>query len=367
MSSAVSLSSNRDLLSATAELVDINSVSHEEKALADHLEARLRAMPWLAVDRLEDNLVARTQLGRPQRLVVAGHIDTVPVNGNGRARVDGDTLWGLGSADMKSGLAVMLDLAGCIPEPSVDVTYVFYACEEVAREYNGLSRLFVLRPDLLAGDAAVLGEPTGGVIEAGCQGVIKMAVTVCGSRAHTARPWMGKNAIHRLGPVLAVVNSYEGRRPRIDGCEYREALQAIAVSGGVAGNVVPDLATLSLNHRFAPDRSVDEAAAALQALLAPALDGASGDRVEVIEQAPAAAPGLDHPLLNRLAAHIGVPPRAKLGWTDVAFFAERRIPAVNFGPGDPTLAHTADERVGRAELDVVRAVMARLVTTDPAD
>jgi succinyl-diaminopimelate desuccinylase len=367
VSSAVSLSSNRDLLSATAELVDINSVSHEEKALADHLEARLRAMPWLAVDRLEDNLVARTQLGRPQRLVVAGHIDTVPVNGNGRARVDGDTLWGLGSADMKSGLAVMLDLAGCIPEPSVDVTYVFYACEEVAREYNGLSRLFVLRPDLLAGDAAVLGEPTGGVIEAGCQGVIKMAVTVCGSRAHTARPWMGKNAIHRLGPVLAVVNSYEGRRPRIDGCEYREALQAIAVSGGVAGNVVPDLATLSLNHRFAPDRSVDEAAAALQALLAPALDGASGDRVEVIEQAPAAAPGLDHPLLNRLAAHIGVPPRAKLGWTDVAFFAERRIPAVNFGPGDPALAHTADERVGRAELDVVRAVMARLVTTDPAD
>jgi succinyl-diaminopimelate desuccinylase len=367
VSSAGSLSSNRDLLSATAELVDINSVSHEEKALADHLEARLRAMPWLAVDRLEDNLVARTQLGRPQRLVVAGHIDTVPVNGNGRARVDGDTLWGLGSADMKSGLAVMLDLAGCIPEPSVDVTYVFYVCEEVAREYNGLSRLFVLRPDLLAGDAAVLGEPTGGVIEAGCQGVIKMAVTVCGSRAHTARPWMGKNAIHRLGPVLAVVNSYEGRRPRIDGCEYREALQAVAVSGGVAGNVVPDRATLSLNHRFAPDRSVDEAAAALQALLTPALDGASGDRVEVIEQAPAAAPGLDHPLLNRLAAHIGVPPRAKLGWTDVAFFAERRIPAVNFGPGDPTLAHTADERVGRAELDVVRTVMARLLTTDPAD
>jgi succinyl-diaminopimelate desuccinylase len=367
VSSTVSLGSNRDLLSAAAELVDINSVSHEEKALADHLEARLRAMPWLVVDRLEDNLVARTQLGRPQRLVVAGHIDTVPVNGNGRARVDGDTLWGLGSADMKSGLAVMLDLAGCIPEPSVDVTYVFYACEEVARECNGLSRLFVLRPDLLAGDAAVLGEPTGGVLEAGCQGVIKMAVTVCGSRAHTARPWMGRNAIHRLEPVLAVVNSYEGRRPRIDACEYREALQAVAVSGGVAGNVVPDRATLSLNHRFAPDRSVDEAIAALQALLAPALDGASGDTVEVIEQAPAAAPGLDHPLLNRLAALIGVPPRAKLGWTDVAFFAERRMPAVNFGPGDPTLAHTADERVGRAELDVVRAVMARLLTTDPAD
>ena len=366
MSSTVGVSPKPDLLSATAELVDINSVSHQEKALADHLEARLRAMPWLVVDRLEDNLVARTQLGRPQRLIVAGHTDTVPVNGNGRARVDGDTLWGLGSADMKSGLAVMLDLAGCIQEPAVDVTYVFYVCEEVAREYNGLSRLFTLRPDLLAGDAAVLGEPTGGVIEAGCQGVIKLAVTVCGSRAHTARPWMGVNAIHRLGPVLAVVTSYEGRRPRIDGCEYREALQAVAVSGGVAGNVVPDRATLSLNHRFAPDRSVDEATAALQALLAPVLNGASGDGVEVIEQAPAAAPGLDHPLLTCLAAQIGVAPRAKLGWTDVAFFAERGIPAVNFGPGDPTLAHTAEERVVRAELEAVRAVMGRLLTADPA-
>jgi succinyl-diaminopimelate desuccinylase len=354
-----------DLLSDTAELVDINSVSHQEKALADHLDARLRAMPWLAVDRLEDNLVARTRLGRGHRLILAGHTDTVPANGNGCARVDGDTLWGLGSADMKSGLAVMLDLAGSIQEPAVDVTYVFYVCEEVARQHNGLSRLFALRPDLLAGDAAVLGEPTGGVIEAGCQGVIKLAVTVGGSRAHTARPWMGKNAIHRLGPVLAVVTAYEGRRPVIDGCEYREALQAVAVSGGVAGNVVPDRATLSLNHRFAPDRSVDEATAAMQALLAPALDGASGDRVEVIEQAPAAAPGLDHPLLTRLAAHTGVRPRAKLGWTDVAFFAERGIPAVNFGPGDPTLAHTADERVERGELDGVRAVMGRLVTGDP--
>jgi succinyl-diaminopimelate desuccinylase len=355
-----------DLLATTAELVDINSVSHDEKALADHLEARLRTMRWLAVDRVEDNVVARTQRGRGERLIVAGHTDTVPANGNSRARIEGDTLWGLGSADMKSGLAVMLDLAGCIREPKVDVTYLFYACEEVERQHNGLSRLFAVRPDLLAGDAAILGEPTGGVIEAGCQGVIKLAVTIGGSRAHTARPWMGVNAIHRLGPVLAVVGSYEGRRPRIDGCEYREALQAVAVSGGVAGNVVPDRATLSLNHRFAPDRSMEEATAALEALLAPALDAASGDSMEVVERAPAAAPGLDHPLLTRLAAQIGAPPRAKLGWTDVAFFAERGIPAVNFGPGDPTLAHTADERVGRDELETVRAVLGRLLSSDQA-
>jgi succinyl-diaminopimelate desuccinylase len=354
-----------DLLATTAELVDIHSVSHHEKALADHLEARLRVLPWLAVDRVEDNVVARTQRRCRERVIVAGHTDTVPANGNSRSRITGDTLWGLGSADMKSGLAVMLDLAGCIREPQVDVTYVFYACEEVERRHNGLSRLFALRPDLLAGDAAILGEPTGGVIEAGCQGVIKLAVTIGGSRAHTARPWMGVNAIHRLAPVLAVVGSYEGRRPLIDGCEYREAVQAVAVSGGIAANVVPDRATLLLNHRFAPDRSMEEATAFLEALLAPALDAAHGDTVEVVDRAPAAAPGLDHPLLTRLAAHIGTPARAKLGWTDVAFFAERGIPAANFGPGDPSLAHTQEERVNREELETVRAVLGRLLSSDP--
>jgi succinyl-diaminopimelate desuccinylase len=351
-----------DLLAATAELVDIASVSHHERAIADHLEERLRAVPWLQVDRVEDNVVARTDLGRPSRLILAGHTDTVPANGNERARLDGDDLWGLGSADMKSGLAVMLELATSIDHPATDVTYAFYACEEVAREHNGLSRLFALRPDLLAGDVAILGEPTDGAVEAGCQGVLKVAVTLRGERAHSARPWMGVNAIHRLGPLLEAVAAFPGRQPEVDGCRYREALQAVQVTGGVAANVVPDVATVLLNHRFAPDRDPSTALTALIDLLGPALDRGKGDTVEVVEVAPAAAPGLTHPLLARLVEATGRPARAKLGWTDVALFAERGIPATNFGPGDPTLAHAAGERVQRADIEAVHRVLSALAT-----
>lgn len=353
----------RDLLAATAELIDIASVSHHEAALADHVEARLRHRPWLTIDRIEDNVVARTTLGRARRLILGGHLDTVPANGNENSRIEGNVLWGLGAADMKSGLAVMLELASSVAEPALDMTYVFYAGEEVAREFNGLSRLFVARPDLLVGDAAILGEPTGGTVEAGCQGVLKLAVTVGGERAHSARPWMGVNAIHRLGPVLDRVASFEGRQPAIDGCHYREALQAVWVEGGVANNVVPDLATVLLNHRHAPDRSSLEAEAAVRALLAPALEPDRGDHVEVIERAPAARPGLDHPLLARLVGLVGAEPRAKLGWTDVAFFAEHGIPATNFGPGDPSVSHSAVERVERGDIEAVHRALAALITS----
>jgi succinyl-diaminopimelate desuccinylase len=346
-----------DLLASTAELVDIASVSHDERAIADHLEQRLRAVPWLEVDRVEDNVVARTHLGRTTRLILAGHTDTVPANGNDRARLDRDELWGLGSADMKSGLAVMLELASSLAEPAIDLTYAFYACEEVAREHNGLSRLFALRPDLLAGDVAILGEPTDGSVEAGCQGVLKVAVTLQGERAHSARPWMGVNAIHRLGPLLDCVAAFAGREPEVDGCRYREALQAVQVSGGIAANVVPDVASVLLNHRFAPDRDPAAALAAITDLIAPALETARGDTVELVEVAPAAAPGLRHPLLARLVEATGRPARAKLGWTDVALFAERGIPATNFGPGDPTLAHTAGERVLRSDIESVYRVL----------
>lgn len=351
-----------DLLAATAELVAISSVSHHEAVIADHVEARLRVIPGLTVDRVEHNVVARTTLGRRRRLVLGGHLDTVPANNNETPRIDGDLLWGLGSADMKAGLAVMLELAATVPDPAVDVTYVFYACEEVAREYNGLSRLFELRPDLVVADAAILTEPTGARVEAGCQGVLKLEVTVAGERAHSARPWMGVNAIHRLAPVLEIVAAYEGREPVIDGCRYREALQAVAVSGGVAGNVVPDSASVTLNHRFAPDRNADEAIAAMDKLLAPALDAGRGDRVVVRDQAPSARPGLGDPMLARLVAASGDAAEAKLGWTDVAFFSERGIPATNFGPGDPGVAHAAGERVHRCELETVHRVLAALLT-----
>jgi succinyl-diaminopimelate desuccinylase len=351
-----------DLLAATADLVAIPSVSHNEAVIADHVEARLRAVPWLTVDRVEHNVVGRTTLGRRRRLVLGGHLDTVPANNNETPRFDGDLLWGLGAADMKSGLAVMLELATTIPDPAVDVTYVFYACEEVARKENGLSRLFELRPDLVVAHAAVLTEPTSAQVEAGCQGVLRLDVTMTGERAHSARPWQGVNAIHRLGPVLDLVAHYEGRRPVIDGCQYREALQAVTVHGGVAGNVVPDSATVMLNHRFAPDRSADQALAAVEELLAPALDAGRGDRIDLRDQAPAAPPGLGDPLLARLVAASGGPPAAKLGWTDVAFFAEHGIPATNFGPGDPGVAHAAGERVHRSELETVHRVLAELIS-----
>lgn len=354
-----------DLLALTADLIDRPSVSFEEGPFTDWLESELRAVPGLDVERVGDNLVARTALGRAQRVVLAGHTDTVPpAAGNERSRIDGDTLWGLGASDMKSGLAVMLDLARTVPDPAVDVTWVFYAREEVAAVHSGLGELIEARPDLLEGDLAVLGEPTGAAVEAGCQGTMRVRVALAGARAHTARPWMGRNAIHRLAPLLAAVAAVPERRPVLAGCEFREALQAVAVEGGVAANVVPDAATVTLNHRFAPDRTPAEAEAHVRSVVEPHLD--DGDTFEVVDVAPAAAPAVDHPLLAGLVERHGLEVRSKLGWTDVARFAALGVPAANLGPGDPTLAHTADERVDRAALDRTHAILVSLLTTGVA-
>ena len=344
-----------DLLALTAELVDIPSVSHDERAVTDHLQALLAPVPWLDLTRVGHNLVARTTLGRGRRLVLAGHTDTVPPNGNERARIEGDVLWGIGSADMKSGVAVLLELARTVAEPVVDTTYVFYECEEIDSQYNGVERLFRERPDLVAGDAALLAEPTGAVVEAGCQGTMRVAVTLTGERAHSARPWRGRNAIHRLAPVLAAVAAYEDRRVELDGCHFREALQAVAIEGGVAGNVVPDLATVTLNHRFAPDRTPAQAEAHVREVVGPV------DGFALLDVAPGAAPGLGHPLLRSLLAATGEPPRAKLGWTDVARFAARGVPAANFGPGDPAVAHSAGECVTRSDVETVYRVLRALL------
>jgi succinyl-diaminopimelate desuccinylase len=288
-------------------------------------------------------------------VVLAGHTDTVPANGNDQPRVDGDTLWGLGASDMKGGLAVLLDLARTVTDPAVDVTYVFYAREELSAAESGLLELAEQRPDLLAGDVAFLGEPTGGALEAGCQGTLRLAVTLAGVRAHTARPWTGVNAIHRVGPILDALAGYEERRPVVDGCEYREAIQAVRIEGGVAGNVVPDRVELVINHRFAPDRTPEEAEAHVRALLEPHLG--PDDGAELVDVAPGARPGLDHPVLAEFIARQGLEVRAKLGWTDVARFGALGIPAANLGPGDPLLAHTADERVERKALDATRAAL----------
>jgi succinyl-diaminopimelate desuccinylase len=354
-----------DLLALAAELVDIPSESRHEADLVAHLERRLAEAPWLEITRVGDNLVARTQLDRDQRVVLAGHTDTVPANDNLGARLDGDRLTGLGAADMKGGLAVMVELARTVAEPAVDVTYVFYAREEIAAAENGLIELAQTRPDLLAGDAALLGEPTSGQLEAGCQGTMRLRVVLTGQRAHTARPWMGRNAIHRAGRLIEAVATTASRQPVIDGCTYREALQVVAIDGGVAANVVPDRVELTLNHRFAPDRGAAEAEAHVRAVVGDVIDPSAGDLVEVVDVAEGAAPATTHPLVATLVARNGLAVSAKLGWTDVARFATLGIPAANIGPGDPTLAHTAGEFVTRAEIESVHRALDDLLRRGP--
>jgi len=354
--------SQGDLLALTAELVAIPSKSGDEAALAERIVDELSPCGWLEVERIGDNVVARTHLGRSRRVIVAGHLDTVPPAGNDRPRVDGDTLWGVGAADMKGGVAVMTHLARSISAPVVDVTWCFYAREEVSRSESGLEEIWAARPDLLAADMAVLAEPTDGRVEAGCQGTMRAVIRLTGRRAHTARPFTGVNAIHRMAPVLERVAAWEGRAVVLDGCEYVEQLQAVAVEGGVAGNVVPDAAALTVNYRYAPDRDDQAAREFLDALMADLVDPDRGDRIEVVDQAPGALPALDQLLVAALVRASGAVPRAKVGWTDVSRFAGRGLPAANFGPGDPLLAHRADEHVSRSSLDQVRAVLAGLLS-----
>jgi len=349
-----------DVFALTAALVDIASESFNEQEIVGILEAELRSCDHLIVDRVGDNLVARTQLGRDRRLVLGGHTDTVPANDNAGARIEGDRMYGVGTTDMKGGVATILELARTVTEPAIDMTYVLYAREEVAVIHNGLREIEAERPDLLEGDVALLGEPTHGALEAGCQGTLRVEVTLSGERAHTARPWMGRNAIHRLGGLLDLVSRYEPRRPVVEGCEYREALQAVHVEGGVAGNVVPDSAMVRINHRFAPDRTPEEAVAHVRDVIAPVLG--DDDTVDVTDLSPPARPGLGDPLIEALVARNGLEVRAKLGWTDVAFFAARGVPASNFGPGDPTIAHTQGEYLERQWLLDTHAALLDLVT-----
>ncbi len=354
------------LLELAAELVDIPSVSREESAIAERVERELRAQPALDVERIGDSVVARTSFGRHARLLLAGHLDTVPPFGASGARLVGDSLSGLGAVDMKGGLAVLLALAGKVQQAQLDATFVFYACEEIERDADALVALARSRPELLHADAAVLAEPTGGVVEAGCQGTLRAVLSFGGRRAHTARPWQGVNAVHRLGPALDVLDAYEPRQVVVDGCTYTEQLQAVRVEGGVAGNVVPDEARLTVNLRFAPDRGAEEAEAALRAMFAPLFAaGQPGDGIEVVDVAPGAPPGLHHPLLAGLVEASAEPARAKVGWTDVATLFAAGVPAANFGPGDPALAHTAHEQVTAGELARAHAVLAAVLGVAP--
>lgn len=333
----------QDTALLTAALVDVYSESGHEKEVTDVVEAAVRTIEHLTVDRDGDAVVARTSWGRAERVVLAGHLDTVPAADNLPSRREGDILHGLGTADMKGGIAIMLRLAAAVTSSPRDITYVFYDGEEVEAERNGLLRLTRNHPEWLTADFAVLLEPTDAIVEGGCQGTMRVDVQVPGERAHSARSWMGSNAIHAAGEVLDRLRAYEPRRPVVDGLEFREGLNAVGISGGVAGNVIPGECIVSVNFRFAPDRSPEEAEAHLRELFV-------GFGVTVTDSAAGARPGLDHPAARAFAAAIGGTPRAKFGWTDVAQFSAVGVPAVNYGPGDPHLAHTAGEWVSATQL-----------------
>jgi succinyl-diaminopimelate desuccinylase len=322
----------------TRTLVDIESVSHHEKAIADCVVDVLKQAPHLSVGRLGNTVMATTDLGRDQRVVLAGHLDTVPLNDNFPSTVVDDLIYGCGTSDMKSGVALALHLAVTLPDPCYDLTYLFYEAEEVESQYNGLNLVAQAHPAWLQADFAVLLEPTYGVVEAGCQGTLRALIRTTGRRAHTARAWRGVNAIHAAGAALRRLDDYRPRTVTIDGCTYREGLNAVRISGGVAGNVVPDECVIEVNLRFAPDRSEKQALEHVQEVF-------DGFDLELTDSAPGALPGLTAAPAREFLAAVGAEPAAKLGWTDVARFAALGIPALNYGPGDPLLAHAPDEHV----------------------
>ncbi|KPI26260.1 succinyl-diaminopimelate desuccinylase [Actinobacteria bacterium OK074] len=336
-----------DAAQLTAQLVDFRSESGTEKPLADAIETALRAVPHLTVDRYGNNVVARTNLGHAERVILAGHIDTVPIADNVPSRLDEDgVLWGCGTCDMKSGVAVQLRIAATVPAPNRDLTFVFYDNEEVAAELNGLRHVAEKYPDWLQGDFAVLLEPSDGQVEGGCQGTLRVLLKTAGERAHSARSWMGANAIHAAAPILARLAAYEPRRPVIDGLEYREGLNAVRIAGGVAGNVIPDECVVTVNFRYAPDRSEEEALAHVREIFTDC----GVTEFVVDDHSGGALPGLSHPAAAAFIKAVGGTPMPKFGWTDVSRFSALGIPAVNYGPGNALLAHKRDERVETAKI-----------------
>ena len=331
----------------TRAICDIPSVSGEEKPLADLIEEAVRALGHLEVLRDGNTIVARTNLGRAQRVAIAGHIDTVPINANVPTRdveIDGEALiWGRGTVDMKAGVAVQLKLAAELTAPVVDITWMWYDNEEVEAARNGLKLLADHRPDLFEADFAILGEPSNGEVEGGCNGTLRAVVRTTGVRAHSARAWIGENAIHRAAPILARLAEYRPREVTVDGLEYREGLNAVRISGGIAGNVIPDACEVEVNYRFAPNKSAADAEAHVRNVFA-------GFAVEITDVAEGARPGLDAPIAQEFVAAVGATPKPKYGWTDVARFSALGIPAVNYGPGDPHLAHHDEERVPLSQI-----------------
>lgn len=351
------LNPHADIVSVTTDLVNIASVSGDENLIASSIFAALSDCGWLEVHRFQNSVIAKTNLNKASRVIVAGHIDTVPVADNAKAKLvaageplpsDGsvmteDVLFGLGSCDMKGGVAVALRAAASIQDPQFDVTYIFYECEEIESARNGLTLIAAAHPEWLAADIAVLLEPSNANIEAGCQGTLRASISTTGTRAHSARAWLGENAIHNLGGILETLNKYVPARVIIDGLEYREGLNAVSVAGGIAGNIIPDTAVIDVNYRYAPSTSAEQA----QDHVREVFDGCL---VEFTDNAPGAMPGLERAALADLVSRVNGQVAPKFGWTDVARFSAMGVPAVNLGPGDPGLAHSRNEFVPVSQL-----------------
>lgn len=353
-----------DPVALTQALCNIESVSGNEQEIADTIERILvNHAPHLYVIRDGDAIVARTELGRAQRVILAGHIDTVPLNDNlpVEHRFDETTgepvLWGRGTVDMKSGAAIHLALAVELTDPTVDLTWVWYDHEEVSDALNGLGRLIRQHPHLFDGDAAILGEPSSAIIEGGCNGTLTARVTYAGERAHSARPWMGENAIHRSAHALSRINEYRAESKFVEGLEYQESFNAVMINAGVAHNVIPDRCDIIVNYRFAPSVTGEEAKAFVEKFFDDA------EAVEVIDVMVGARPGLEGSLLTTLVDHVGETPKPKLGWTDVARFSALGIPAVNYGPGVAALSHTDDEQVPVSHIEQVHNSLKQWLTS----
>jgi succinyl-diaminopimelate desuccinylase len=340
-----------DIGTLTAALIDIPSESHYESEIADSLAAALAGVTHLEVFRIDNNIIATNHDSRAEKVILAGHLDTVPANSNLPHSRHGNVISGLGACDMKGGVAAALHVARHLVNPNRDVTFIFYEAEEVAAEFNGLKKIGERAPEFLEADFAVLMEPSNADIEAGCQGTLRVEVSTTGERAHSARSWMGKNAIHQVHEILAILNEFQPEQPVIDGLTYREGLNAVAISGGIAGNVIPDSCTVTINYRFAPNKSEQEAAAFIENLF-------EQWHVTVTDSAPGALPGLGQPAARAFMQATGAPIAPKFGWTDVARFAQMKTPAVNYGPGDPSLAHTQGECV---KVDQVQRVADTLI------
>ena len=355
---SMKLNLSGDVAELTRELVDIESVSGNEGQIADAIEQALASCPHLSITRDGNAIVAKTNLGLPKQVVIAGHIDTVPVAANLPSKLMSfereQVIWGRGTVDMKAGLAVMLKLAAEITKPVMDVVWVFYDQEEIEATKNGLGRLVRNHPELIKGSFAILCEPTAATIEGGCNGTMRVELALSGIKAHSARPWMGSNAIHKLGGALQILNAYIPEEIEVDGLIFRESLNAVMVSGGVATNVIPDQATLTLNYRFAPSRSVEDATEYLKKMF-------PDNDFSVVDSASGARPGMNSPEAMAFVDAVQAPVNPKYGWTDVSRFSEMGIPAVNYGPGDPNKAHADDENVPASQIYACEVVLRKFL------